>query len=292
VPCEEPKPSDAASPALVDAAASPPVAADSEDAAPKALIVRVRGLPYSTTRAELLEFLAHVNVVADSVVFATDQRGARAGEAYVRVLAEADVQAAFALDRRPIVTAGSKGARPRYVEVFRGTERELAFAVDRNQCAKDAAAADNDARQRPPATMSRGVDHVARVRGIPFAADERDIRDFFAPLVTRAVHLVIKPSGRRSGDAFVEFASASDLERACLEYHRREMGVRYIEVFSSHTEEMKRFLGHGAAVASTSSIKIMGLPYSATDAEIVDFFRVLFSFVVSLCVCLFCLFRP
>ena len=59
------------------------------------------------------------------------------------------------------------------------------------------------------------------------------------------IHLTFSRDGRPSGEAFVEFASDADLEKA-LEKHNEHMGHRYIEVFKTKASEMEWVVGKSA----------------------------------------------
>ena len=59
------------------------------------------------------------------------------------------------------------------------------------------------------------------------------------------IHLTFSRDGRPSGEAFVEFVSDEDLEKA-LEKHNEHMGHRYIEVFKTKTSEMEWVVGKSA----------------------------------------------
>lgn len=50
--------------------------------------------------------------------------------------------------------------------------------------------------------------------------------------------------GRPSGVAFVEFSNARDAQHA-LSKDRQMMGTRYIEIFPSTVEELKRYIAVG-----------------------------------------------
>lgn len=76
-----------------------------------------------------------------------------------------------------------------------------------------------------------GSGTTVRMRGIPFSASDREVKDFFSPIRVANVWMETEPrSGRPSGEARVEFFSQSDASRA-MEKDRAHMGSRYIELF-------------------------------------------------------------
>nr|CAD7404546.1 unnamed protein product [Timema poppensis] len=72
------------------------------------------------------------------------------------------------------------------------------------------------------------------MRGLPFRATEQDIADcatqFFRPLVPLNINLLMDNTGRRSGEADVEFSSHEDATKA-MEKNKTNMEHRYIELF-------------------------------------------------------------
>ncbi|KAG0484302.1 hypothetical protein HPP92_008219 [Vanilla planifolia] len=143
---------------------------------------------------------------------------------------------------------------------------------------------------------------VVRARGLPFNCDELDVYKFFAGLDVVDCLLVNK-NGRFTGEAFVVLSSPMQAEFA-LQRNRQNMGRRYIEVFpckkhdyyhaiaaevahggsfrsfdgehhqaGSPTPRVKRSEDDKDQRVSTDVLKLRGLPYSATESDIVDFFQ-------------------
>ena len=55
---------------------------------------------------------------------------------------------------------------------------------------------------------------MVRLRGLPYSAQEKDIRDFFQPLVPLRVNMDFDQFGRPSGEAEVFFQSHEDAQTA------------------------------------------------------------------------------
>merc|ERR1719431_1211151 len=91
------------------------------------------------------------------------------------------------------------------------------------------------------------------------------------------VGFVYARDGRFSGNAFVEFSSKEDSEKA-LEHNKEHIGKRYIEVELAEYSEMewqcKRLNpNHQQEQPDIGSVvRLRGLPYSATKQDIADFF--------------------
>jgi len=90
-------------------------------------VIRMRGIPFTATRADILEFFEGYNVIADSVVFGTSS-GRMTGEALVGFQSESDASAAMEKNRETIGT--------RYVELFMSSPEEMARFAGQNTTAR------------------------------------------------------------------------------------------------------------------------------------------------------------
>eukprot|EP00741_Cyanophora_paradoxa_P020828 tig00000229_g20107.t1 len=148
--------------------------------------------------------------------------------------------------------------------------------------------------------------HIVRLRGLPWQANEEDIRRFLEGITIPrdAVVIVQNSSGRPTGEAFVKFPREEEAEKA-MERHRQQMGHRYVEVFRATEKELEEtrrqdYSGYGGfsdaaptpnnqlaltgypsldMVSSTNPdvryqgvLRMRGLPYSATKYDIEAFF--------------------
>ncbi|CAJ1415065.1 unnamed protein product [Effrenium voratum] len=84
-----------------------------------------------------------------------------------------------------------------------------------------------------------GTSAAIRLRGLPFSSTEQDVLAFFAQhdVVDRisegpkAVSLILRASGKSSGQALVQMRDRADAELAQRVLNGQWMGTRYIEVF-------------------------------------------------------------
>ncbi|XP_017490061.1 PREDICTED: heterogeneous nuclear ribonucleoprotein H isoform X2 [Rhagoletis zephyria] len=180
--------------------------------------IRLRGLPWSATHQEILDFLGNVNVVNGSKgihLITSRWDGKNTGEAYVEVQAQEDVEEARKLNK------GSMGHR--YIEVFTANPKEAKEAMRK--------------------TGSHGVSYVVKLRGLPYAVTEQQVEEFFNGLEIKpdreGILFVMDKRGRATGEAFVQFESQEDTEQA-LGRNREKIGHRYIEIFRSSLAELKR----------------------------------------------------
>ncbi|XP_077995356.1 putative RNA-binding protein 19 [Glandiceps talaboti] len=87
---------------------------------------------------------------------------------------------------------------------------------------------DNDRK-----TFTKG-EFVVKMKGIPFSAQKKDVREFMAPIELTAVRIPKNKHGKKLGSAFVEFISEEDLKEA-MKRHKDFMKGRCIELIRDKT---------------------------------------------------------
>ena len=148
----------------------------------------------------------------------------------------------------------------RYVEVFRATPEQMQQALLRvaksNNLAPMHMAQNMHGMQpygygpfaMPPHMMGPGMgqvmpgpgaDAVLKMRGLPYKVTRNDILDFFQGLSVplNGVHLMFNEREQPTGEAYVEFSSPDDRERAMTK-DRQHIGGRYVELFRVGRGEM------------------------------------------------------
>lgn len=181
-------------------------------------IVRVRGLPWSCTREEVLEFFSEC-AIADGVSgihFTMSKEGRPSGEAFIVLETEEDLKKALEKDR--------KYMGHRYIEVFKSNNTEMEWVLKHNNSPE----AESD------------TDGTVRLRGLPFGCSKEEIVQFFSGLriLPNGITLTMDYQGRSTGEAFVQFASKEIAENA-LGKHKERIGHRYIEIFKSSRNEIR-----------------------------------------------------
>jgi len=187
-------------------------------------VIKARGLPFSATAEEVLEFFSECSVVGgvDGIHFGQNRDGRPSGEAYVEVESEDDVQKAL---ERHKCNMGK-----RYIEVFESKHSDLEYAC--NKAAGSGFGGTDD---------PYGDDAVVKLRGLPYDAGKMQIADFFKGLEIEhnGILLVTDFQGRPSGEAYVQFTNVGDGKKALLK-NKENIGHRYIEVFNSSMDEANR----------------------------------------------------
>ncbi|KAJ8675176.1 hypothetical protein QAD02_010962 [Eretmocerus hayati] len=194
-------------------------------------VVKVRGLPWSTTVEEVLKFFGDCNILngKNGIHMTMSKEGRPSGEAYIELEAEQDVQNACKKDRDHI--------GHRYIEVFRAKRGEMEWVVKRSG-------------QNIDSAMDDGC---VRLRGLPFGCSKEEIAQFFSGLeiMPNGISLPTDNTGRSTGEAYVQFVNKDVAERA-LQKHKEKIGHRYIEIFRSSLSEIR----------SSNSGKMRGGPMS------------------------------
>ncbi|KAI3916156.1 hypothetical protein MKW98_004597 [Papaver atlanticum] len=88
-------------------------------------ILKLRGLPFSATKSEILDFFGDFDLVEDSIHLACRADGKATGEAYVEFVSTDEAKRAMGKDK---MTMGS-----RYVELFPSTPDEARRAASRSR---------------------------------------------------------------------------------------------------------------------------------------------------------------
>ncbi|XXG56511.1 hypothetical protein AAC387_Pa03g3898 [Persea americana] len=204
-------------------------------------VVRLRGLPFDCLESDVAEFLHGLDIV--DVLF-VHKGGRFSGEAFCVLGYPLQVDLALQRNRQ------NMGRR--YVEVFRSKRHEYYQAVAA-EVSEMSGGPGGSPRQSVPRARSYddgkdAAEHtgVLRLRGLPYSAGKDDVLDFFKDfgLSEDSVHIVVNSEGRPTGEAFVEFANATD-SKAAMVKDRMTLGSRYIELFPSSVEELDEAVSRG-----------------------------------------------
>uniref|UniRef100_A0A1A8FHN4 G-rich RNA sequence binding factor 1 n=1 Tax=Nothobranchius korthausae TaxID=1143690 RepID=A0A1A8FHN4_9TELE len=232
-------------------------------------LVQVKGLPWSCTAQDLLQFFSDCRIHAGEkgIHLIEDRPGRPSGRAFIEMEHEQDVSRALEKHRQYL---GS-----RYVEVFEVTDSDAEAIL-----------------KKTPDT--RVDDAVVLLRGLPFSCREDDIVNFFSGLdiAEGGITIVADNRGKNSGDAFVQFSSPEEADKA-LQKDREVIGHRYIEVFPSSRSQIhsswRRSLNSSQqnrrmiSPPQTNSkdvppemsnhyLHLRGLPFQVSGEDIVKFF--------------------
>lgn len=120
------------------------------------------------------------------------------------------------------------------------------------------------------------TDNIVRLRGLPWAATEDDVKQFLDGCSILTVVLTVTKEGRATGEAFVELHDSQHLDHA-LGYHKQNMQNRYIEVLKARRDEMSFALTRTSNIRQQNDcrnfvVRLRGLPFGCTADDIRTFF--------------------
>jgi RNA recognition motif-containing protein len=237
--------------------------------------VRIRGMPFSTTIEEIVQFfdplLVEFNVEnrqigapIDIIPVINAVDGRPTGDAFIKFK--------DAKDAKDAVSKSKQKMGGRFVDIFKIPEQEI-FLYSLSTYAPNGALPMPPPMNAPPffipqespymiapypyaqrgprrAPRSNGTssqhhyqqhlnftEHVVRVRGLPFTCDEGDIADFFHGLniAHQGIHLILNESNDRSTGEALVEFASEEDVELALKRHRQMIGKRYIEVFRSNS---------------------------------------------------------
>uniref|UniRef100_A0A8C2JY60 Epithelial splicing regulatory protein 1 n=1 Tax=Cyprinus carpio TaxID=7962 RepID=A0A8C2JY60_CYPCA len=215
------------------------------------VIIRMRGLPFTATAEQVLQFFSPACPVTDDsegILFVRFPDGRPTGDAFV--LFSCDEHAQNALKKHKDILG------KRYIELFKSTAAEVQQVLNRYSSAPLIPVAPSPILSVvppptfvPPAAAVTGVRDCVRLRGLPYDATIQDILVFLGEytgdIKPHGVHMVLNQQGRPSGDAFIQMRSADRAFLAAQHCHKRSMKERYVEVFACSAQEMNIVLMGG-----------------------------------------------
>ncbi|KAM9065210.1 epithelial splicing regulatory protein 2 isoform 1-T1 [Sarcophilus harrisii] len=226
------------------------------------VIIRMRGLPFTATPADVLAFLGPECPVTgghEGLLFVRYPDGRPTGDAFALFACEELAQSALRKHK------GILGKR--YIELFRSTAAEVQQVLNRytsSPLIPTLPAPLIPVLPAPFPLAGAGVRDCVRLRGLPYTASIDDILGFLGEAAgdirPHGVHMVLNQQGRPSGDAFIQMKSADRALVAAQRCHKKMMKERYVEVFPCSGEEMSLVLMGGTLSRSGMSPPPCKLP--------------------------------
>ncbi|XP_071829839.1 heterogeneous nuclear ribonucleoprotein H-like isoform X2 [Apostichopus japonicus] len=203
----------------------------SSDEESKGFVVRIRGLPWSASKSDVISFFKDSKIVeeADGVKLIYGKDARPTGEAFVEFFDQNDMDSAFKMH--------NKHMGKRYIEVYRSQKSEMDWVMKR---------AGEDA-------VKPKEGQCVRLRGLPYGCTKEDIIQFFNGMEIKAngITLMTDLNRRPTGEAYVRFATKEEAEKS-LKKHKEKIGHRYIEIFKCSPQEVTN--------ATTSMRRVLRTP--------------------------------
>ncbi|AAQ15845.1 heterogeneous nuclear ribonucleoprotein H/F, putative [Trypanosoma equiperdum] len=206
-----------------------------------AAVLRLYGLPYSIKEEKIREFFGSFSLADEEpIVFFVE--GLHRGTGFVRLRNAED--AALAINRLHRQNIDET----RYVEISTSSEEERQRIMEQQEQSNKAC--------------------VLRLRGLPFAATEDDVRTFIESMEgVLSIDICRDMDGRNTGDAFIELASEEDVKRVKL-LHSKAMGNRYIEVLPSTVYDRDAIMRASSQRSRRGRRSGRGYEISVTDGDV------------------------
>ncbi|XP_038069597.1 epithelial splicing regulatory protein 1-like isoform X1 [Patiria miniata] len=232
------------------------------------IIVRMRGLPFTASAREVVDFFGPaipVSGAEEGILFVKQRNGKMTGDAFV--LFSTEEVANKALEKH------KDYLKNRYIEIFRSTTAEVQQVLSRLHSEPLVPEGPPQANVMVPNIIHPPQAHLIpqphpaafvpqqlitcgmirdciRMRGLPFKATIEDIMRFLGETANyirpHGVHMVYTMQGNPTGEAFIQMMSAERALQAAQTCHRKYMGERYVEVFQCSGDEMNLALMSGA----------------------------------------------
>lgn len=195
-------------------------------------IVKLRGLPWATTAQDVADFFSDVNIMGgdeEGVHMTLAKDGRASGQCFVELCSSQDMETAKAHNKEKI------GAR--YIEVFEAKRTEMEWQLSHSGGGHGNTSINGD---------GESPEVFTRLRGLPYEATKQDIAMFFTgeDIAPYGITITMDPDGRPSGEAYVEFTSESEVEKALLK-NKEKIGHRYIEIFKCSRHDVKYISNQG-----------------------------------------------
>lgn len=203
-------------------------------------VARLEGLPFRVSKEELKDFFrdCRLNDDLNSIHLILNNEGRASGLGFVELATNEDLSEAKHMSDKNI---GSYG---RYAKVVECDPEELRWYLNR----------------RAP----EGKKFRIRMKGLPFRVSEYEVAQWFETSTPASdVEIHLNNEGRSSGEATAYFDNEADANLA-MDKDRADMHGRYVNL----QMESRRPLHRSGFV-----VRMSGLPFRATEAEMMDFFQ-------------------
>ncbi|GAB1601199.1 RNA-binding protein 12 [Argonauta hians] len=240
-------------------------------------VIQIKGIPLNATNDDIVKFLkdVHISNPATCVVIEHDSRGKNTGIAYVEVMSQKDYETSLTYDGRHMggrlirIVEGSRKDMSSLVDKEKkGLSEKSSPSKNAKDVSKSMSKTDSkpgscdktdNVGSKPPEAKDedkKGIPggngrknetltthpvpyYCVSLKGLPFAVTTNEIKEFFQGLniAPRGIQIVYGKDGRTTGQAFVEFVTSMDCEKAVAR-DKRYVGKRYINVVAVTKAEM------------------------------------------------------
>ncbi|XP_051958968.1 G-rich sequence factor 1-like [Xyrauchen texanus] len=196
-------------------------------------VVRLRGLPFSCTEKDIIQFFSGLDIVEDGVTIVLNRKGRNSGDAFVQFATKEIAENALKKNKEVIGN--------RYIEIFpsRKNEIQVQYGKGRNETITQGATdtvmlrkvkIGNSSTVSATHHGSSKPENLIHMRGLPYEATGEDIVKFYSPIRVARVLIEYGPDGRPTGEAEAFFTTHQDAVLS-MSKDREYILERYIELF-------------------------------------------------------------
>ncbi|XP_064610830.1 filaggrin-2-like isoform X2 [Liolophura sinensis] len=272
-------------------------------------IALMRDVPYRATPQDLKLFFNQLEIVENGILFDRDSSGKPNGIAFVEFKNSKDFNLALQrnhsrfMNRSVIISVGDVKDYERALDKKRrsggsnGTRMVNAESgenkTSKTEKSTDKEEATTPKKESPQKTVTTSSVNIScfcvRLKGLPPTVTKKNVEDFFKGLdiAPKGYFPVSRKDGSCTGDAFVEFVSPKECQKACAK-DQELMGNRTISVQPVSKAAMTKDLQELRKKAAEESpvpvqpqrppplyfmLGAQNLPFSVSIGEILNFFR-------------------
>ncbi|XP_054719804.1 uncharacterized protein LOC129229511 [Uloborus diversus] len=199
------------------------------------LCIQLRGLPFQCKEEDIVLFFDGLRIL--DLFLAISPDGRAAGFGFVEFATHEDFRAALAMNGKMI--------GHRYITISVASKEMMEVAqADHDYAGPPESGPKMRPAMPPMAKPARPPPPCISLRGLPETVTNREIADFFneVGVMPRAIHIMLTPEKKPSGDAFAELAGPQDVMAALKRDGNTVLG-NPVEVTSISFREMSEILG-------------------------------------------------
>jgi len=210
-------------------------------------VVRLRGVPFQATAADVAQFLAAYKVDESQVTLVRGPDGKMTGDCFVIFATEA-----FATSAMNDMQKQEIGGR--YIELFRSSDEELTEHVKRQHGAGWGSGGGSGGGGATRGRLSQDAPTL-RLRGLPFSCGVNDVAQWLAEYYVESTEIVLSksPDGKPTGEAYLACTTPELAQFILKEKHNQALGNRTIEIFESSYKDWLQASGQSTSSASNWS---------------------------------------
>ncbi|XP_031625949.1 uncharacterized protein LOC116342460 [Contarinia nasturtii] len=120
-----------------------------------------------------------------------------------------------------------------------------------------------------------GTSYLVKIRGLPWTATKKDLRDFFAKVHIMngldGIHFIADDENNY-GVAYIQLPTRKDYELA-RKFDRKKLNERYIEVLDASSSDFTVLSDLQRRTSNDNVLRLEGLPWNSKENEIRQFFH-------------------